>query len=236
MPDGPDTRRSVDLQADIALVGQLGLAGVEPDPKADDLALDPAANGQAPLDGQRGLDGRRGSGEDGEVLVGASVDLDTARASDEAGHEAADLQERLRPACPEARRQGGRAFDVGEQEGHPTAWQALRIGRLGPEARLEALPLDRQPERGRGGGQDVGLGEQGRIVDDGRQAPRAVVDQGRDPIRIVSGGQLVAQPLAVEIGPAARPTRRAHAGLRHGASSGASARSRRVWRPARGRR
>ena len=69
MTGGADAHRGVDVEADIAGLGQCGTAGVEADPQPNLVARRPAPAERPPLDGKRGLEGRGRLGEDREKLV-----------------------------------------------------------------------------------------------------------------------------------------------------------------------
>ena len=111
MPCRADARAAVHVEPDIALVGDLRLAGVDADANAD------RARREAGLDLLRCRHCIRGTGERAEERVALGVDLDTAMLSESAAHELAVLGECVRVRVSQLVEQLRRAFDVAEEKG-----------------------------------------------------------------------------------------------------------------------
>jgi len=115
--DGGDAGGPVDVEPDVAFLGQPRLAGVEAHPDLDRTA------GQRPL-GFRGCADRvRGPGERDEESVALGVDLDPAVRGDGSADDPAMLGQGLRVRIARLAQQPGGTLDVGEQEGDHTGRQ-----------------------------------------------------------------------------------------------------------------
>jgi hypothetical protein len=111
MADRGDPRGPVDVDPDVALVRDQGLAGVEADPDADGAIREP---------GLRVAGGRQGVGspsERDEEGVALGVDLYAVVPLEGVAQHAPVLGERLRVGVAELVHQPRRALDVGEEEG-----------------------------------------------------------------------------------------------------------------------
>ena len=121
-----DPERAMDLDADVAVLGQRRGAAVKSDPyshrRRPGVACDP------PLRLDRRLGGGLGFSEDGEELVAARVDLVAARRRDGLAEEAPDVREDRLPALVELAGEPRRAFDVGEEKVTVPVGSALTQG------------------------------------------------------------------------------------------------------------
>ncbi len=115
---GGDPRALVEAEAVIALVADLGLAGVEAHADAALGALGPVVRGERALRvGGRG-DGVAGAGEGVEERVALRVHLAAAVRREGLAEEAAVVGEQVAVARAELLQQARRALDVGEQHRH----------------------------------------------------------------------------------------------------------------------
>jgi hypothetical protein len=108
---GGDPRRPVDVDADVALVGDERLAGMDAHPDADRAVV------ERPLGRGRGREriGRAVEGHEEGVTLG--VYLDAAVALEGLTQEPSVLGQRLRVGVAELVQQTRRPFDVGEEKG-----------------------------------------------------------------------------------------------------------------------
>ena len=121
--DRADPRRSHDVEADVALLVERGLARVEPDPHSNGRVVRPRLDGMRALS----LDGRghgvTGSREDEEERVSLGVHLDALRGRERLAHDPSVRAQDLGVPVAEALQELGRLLDVGEREGDGSLWQ-----------------------------------------------------------------------------------------------------------------
>ena len=111
-----DPRGAMDVQADVVIVSDLGLAGVDADPHADVDTLGPALGRQRPLRAHRGGDRVARPREGDEERIALGVDLAPVVLGERRPQQALVLGEHLGVAAAQPRQQPRRAFDVAEQE------------------------------------------------------------------------------------------------------------------------
>jgi hypothetical protein len=119
---GADPRGAVHADAHVALLAYLGLARVQSHAHLDDDVLRPAARGEIALCADRRGDrlGRRAEGD--EERVALRVHDPSVVRGEGGAQEASVLGEQLVvPVAAEVLQQGGRAFEVREQEGDGSA-------------------------------------------------------------------------------------------------------------------
>ena len=115
---GGDPGRAVHVDADVAVLVRLRLAGVQPDPHADVDVVGPGVAVQQALALEGGGDRRAGGGEDDEEAVPLGAHLPAVVLAEHRAQQRALGAQRLTPAGTEAGQHPGRALDVAEQEGH----------------------------------------------------------------------------------------------------------------------
>ena len=114
MPDGGDPRGAMDVDPDVALVGDQRLAGMDPHPNPNRPAERGLAVGRS---GQR-VAGPRERHEEGIAL---RVDLDATVPLEGVADDAPVLGKRVRVGVAEVVEQAGGPLDVGEEEGDGAA-------------------------------------------------------------------------------------------------------------------
>ena len=120
MGERSDSRASVHILADVAVLGHLRRSGVQADANAH-----PAA-GEGGVGGGRCLRGTCGSGESDEEGIALRVHLDPCRRSEGATEQHAMLLEFRRVDLrPERVQEPGRALDVREQERHRSGGEVM---------------------------------------------------------------------------------------------------------------
>ena len=120
-----DPRRAVDADADVAVVMQLRLGGVDTYPHAKTCSFGPVRGSDRTLGVDRGRNGIAGLLERGEERVALRIDdVTTARLERRSQHTAV-LGPHVAEARPEQTDEVGRALDVGEEKRH----RALRQSR-----------------------------------------------------------------------------------------------------------
>ena len=147
----------MDVDADVALVGDLRLPGVDPHANADRAAPERLAGGG------RGRDRVGGSRERDEEGVALGVDLDAVVPGERSSQRGAVLGEEIGVPGAVLLEEPRRAFDVREEEGDGSGRQ------LGPRHARD--------HRLHGGGlalaeQRVGLGERGLVAHRGEELAR----------------------------------------------------------------
>ena len=129
MPDIADASSAMDVEADIVIDHQLGIAGVQAHPDAHARTIGPGFIMQEPLclDGRRDRDCRMT--EDSEVRIGMRVHLQPALA---AGGHSQQLEvpvEHFAIAFAEGFDESRRALDIREQEGQVAGRKSAVPGR-----------------------------------------------------------------------------------------------------------
>src|SRR5688572_22591369 len=120
----------MDVDADVAVVGDERSAGVEADPHPHGPPR-PAVLFAGALDRECSFGRRLCLPEGGEVLVAARVDLVPARRADPFAQQPAHLAEHLPPGAAVLAGEPRRAFDIGEEEGDGAARQLAHAGSVG---------------------------------------------------------------------------------------------------------
>src|SRR5262245_13018559 len=111
VPRRANAGTSMDIQADVALIGDLRLARVHPDADADRPRSEPA------LDLRRRSDRIGSAGEGGEERVALGVDLHAVVVRERRSEHVAVLAERVRVGVSQLVEQARRPLDVAEEEG-----------------------------------------------------------------------------------------------------------------------
>ena len=111
-----DPRGADHVQPGVALLAELGHAGVQADPHLDDALVRPVVVADPRLAGERSGEGRLGLLEDRGELVARRVDLCAAVGRDPLAEEPADVADQLRVRRAGALDEPRRALDVGEEE------------------------------------------------------------------------------------------------------------------------
>src|SRR5207237_8604004 len=120
-------------------------AGVDPYAKADRrVACDvgPVVLAERALDVERRAERVRRTLEHREILVGARVDLVTARSAHARSNERADLAQQARVTVAEGAKQIGRGLDVAHQERHLPSREARDVDGPSLDLGLQALVAD----------------------------------------------------------------------------------------------
>ena len=112
--DGGDPRAPMYVEADVSLLAQPRLAGMQPHPHADRPV------GQRALAVGSGGDGVRGAGEGDEERVTLCIDLDARMVGERGAESAPMLLQRLPVIVAEPVQQPRRALHVREQQRHDT--------------------------------------------------------------------------------------------------------------------
>ena len=123
MPGGADPRRAMDVDSDVALLTDDGLAGVDAHADAELGPVRPVMARERLLGRDGGRDGVLRSAEAVEERVSLRVDLLAPTRAESLADDAAVIRERVGVPVAELLEQLGRAGDVGEDERDRAALQ-----------------------------------------------------------------------------------------------------------------
>jgi hypothetical protein len=111
-----DPRGAMDVEADVGVLADRSLAGMQPDADADRLAARPALLGQGPLNLDGGRDRLRRPVEGREERIALGAHLHAAVPDERRADELTVPGQQLRPPGAARLEQPGRALDVAEEE------------------------------------------------------------------------------------------------------------------------
>ena len=128
VPRGGDARGADHVQARVALLAEVGDAGVEAHPHLDDEPVGPGVVADLLLSGHRGLEGGLHLGEHRGELVPRRVHLGAAGRGDLRAEQPADVRDHRGVRAAGRLDEARRALDVGEQERDGAGGQRLHAG------------------------------------------------------------------------------------------------------------
>ena len=128
VPCGADARRADDVEPEIALIADRGLAGVQTHPHAHRLLLGPRVIGEGALSSDRAGDGVPRPRERVEEGVPLCVDLCAALVAEMLPQKQAMVADDIAVGVPELLEEPRRALDIGEEKRHRAAREHTHAG------------------------------------------------------------------------------------------------------------
>ena len=115
---GADARDAVDVESEVASLGDDRLARVDADPDPEPQAIGPAVLGEPLLNGDCGVHRPGRALEDGEVPVAARLHLHPAGRRHRFANDRAVVGQQIAEGVSRSHRELGRVFDVREEEAY----------------------------------------------------------------------------------------------------------------------